>query len=84
MITGVFDLDRETFKLNLTAQNCPFPMVQYYDWTIEVISQDDDDFLADMDGWGIVRANSTGTICLTGSYFYNPNYVIEYTIQIIE
>lgn len=59
-------------------------MIQYYNWTINVISQDNNDFFVDMDGWGVVSSNSTGVICLTGNYIYNSNYQIKYTLRIIE
>lgn len=59
-------------------------MIQYYNWTINVISQDNNDFFVDMDGWGVVSANSTGVICITGNYIYNSNYQIKYTLRIIE
>lgn len=84
LIEDTFDLDYGTYKLNLTAQNSPYPMIQYYNWTISIISQDNDDFFVDMDGWGVVTANSTGVICLTGNYIYNSNYQIKYILRIIE
>ena len=59
-------------------------MIQYYNWTINVISQDNNDFFVDMDGWGVVSANSTRVICLTENYIYNSNYQIKYTLRIIE
>lgn len=59
-------------------------MIQYYNWTINVISQDNNDFFVDMDGWCVVSANFTGVICLTGNYIYNSNYQIKYTLRIIE
>lgn len=46
--------------------------------------QDSDDFFVDMNGWGVVTANSTGVICLTGNYIYNSNYQIKYTLTIKE
>lgn len=46
--------------------------------------QDNDDFFVDMNGWGVVTANSTGVISLTGNYIYNSNYQIKYTLTIKE
>ena len=46
--------------------------------------ENSDNFFVDMNGWGVVTANSTGVICLTGNYIYNSNYQIKYTLRIIE
>ena len=50
LIEDTFNLNNGTYKLALNAQNCPYPMIQYYNWTISVISQDSDNFFVDMNG----------------------------------
>lgn len=83
-LSGEFDLSDGEYTLVLTVTNCPYPMIQYYNWTM----QKDDDVEADMNGWGIVKANTNAntprTIILTGDYIYNMNYKIIYTIYLIK
>jgi len=71
------------YQLALNSSNSPFPMIQYYDWSIYVPSQVND-ITVSMSYWGIVTASGSGHAIITGIYTINPRVTIIINLTILE
>jgi len=69
----------EELYINLTSNNCPYPMIQYYNF--EVIQGSDN---ATINPFGKVTVNTCESIVILGTYTLNENYRIKITINVVE
>ena len=67
------------YKLELNTNNSIFPYIQYYTWEIE-----ENELNINMDNWGFISSNGTGTVVIIGSYIYNPRVTIIINLTILE
>ena len=67
----------EELILDLKANNCPYPHIQYYDF--DIISCEGE---ADMLTFGRVIPYTAGKIIVEGVYCLNSNYIVKVTIDV--
>ncbi|MBE6131090.1 MAG: leucine-rich repeat domain-containing protein [Erysipelotrichaceae bacterium] len=72
-----------TYQLELTNTNCPYPMIQYYNWSINVPCQEND-ISVTMGAWGYITASGPGIAIITGTYELNPRVTIIINLTITE
>lgn len=71
------------YKLGLTIQNSPYPMVQYYTW--QIYYRDDTITSVQLDEYGNVVIKGTGEVIFWGkNYIYNNNYEIRIHVKVTE
>ena len=63
----------------LNTNKSIFPYIQYYTWEIE-----ENELNVNMDNWGFISSNGTGTAVIIGSYIYNPRVTIIINLTILE
>lgn len=63
----------------LNTNNSIFPYIQYYTQKIE-----ENELNVNMDNWGFISSNGTGTVVIIGSYIYNPIVTIIINLTILE
>ena len=63
----------------LNTNNSIFLYIQYYTWEIE-----ENELNVNMDNWGFISSNGTGTVVIIGSYIYNPRVTIIINLTILE
>lgn len=66
------------YKLELDNDNCPYPMIQYYQWQITPI----DNIKVSLDRWGRVTSTGVGQVILTGKYSLNSRITLVITLNI--
>ena len=71
------------YQIELTDDNSPYPMIQYYDWSVYVPCQETD-ITCSMNTWGEITASGPGYATLTGTYTINPRVTIIINLSIIE
>lgn len=74
---------QQHYKINLSAQNCPYPMIQYYQWIVCIERCDTNDFAIILDKWGNVNISGKGEACLEGNYIYNTRFKIRIHILVV-
>lgn len=67
------------YKLELNSSNSPFPMIQYYDWSVE---NQDEDLMVEINNWGYVSSNGVGNVVVIGTYTLNPRVIIYINLTI--
>ena len=72
------------YLLNLNALNCPYPYIQYYDFTIYVPEQVNENFTVTLDEWGYLTSTGTGIVYITGTYRLNPRFVVTIYLRLVE
>lgn len=76
------EYDETPYLLKLNAQNCPFPKITYYNWSISILSEETTSFNYHINQWGYVSVSKTCEICIIGRYLYNGNYTILYFLSV--
>lgn len=77
------NINKGDYKIGLTVQNCPYPIIQYYTWTIDY--KDDTITSIEIDAWGRVKVEGTGELIIRGTnYLYNDKYIVELHLTVIE
>lgn len=71
------------YNFELNDSNCPYPMIQYYDWIIFVPCQEND-ISVTMGAWGYITASGPGIAIITGTYEFNPRVTIIINLSITE
>ena len=69
----------EELYINLTSNNCPYPMIQYY--RFEIIEGSDN---VTINPFGKVIVNTCESIIISGIYTLNDNYRIKIIINVVE
>ena len=69
-----------TYQLELTNTNCPYPMIQYYNWTI--INENDE--TVSLNYWGQVTSTGPGEYVILGTYALNPRVRIYINLSITD
>ena len=68
-----------TYQLELTNTNCPYPMVQYYDWNI--VNENEE--TVSINYWGQVTATNPCECLIIGTYKLNPRVSIYINLSIV-
>ncbi len=68
--------DRRNFKINFEKINCPYPWIQYYNWSLDTKCHNSK-ITVSMDKWGTIKADDRGCFTLTGSYTLNTRITIK-------
>ena len=71
------------YTLELDFSNSPYPMIQYYNWSIDVPSQENN-ISVSMNYFGVITSSGIGYVVLTGVYTINPRVTITITLTINE
>ena len=71
------------YTLELDFSNSPYPMIQYYNWSIDVPSQENN-ISVSMNYFGVITSSGIGYVVLTGVYTINPRVTITITLTITE
>ena len=74
--------ENERYQLKLNSSNCPYPMVQYYDFEIFENTQVNE-FNVELNYWGYVTATSIGNCLIIGTYRLNTRVKIYINLSII-
>ena len=72
--------DTPLYKLELDSTNCPFPMVQYYSWTLF----NESDETVNIDKWGYVTSSGPTEVLVVGTYNLNPRVKIFIHLVVTE
>ena len=71
------------YTLELDFSNSPYPMIQYYNWSIDVPNQENN-ISVSMNYFGVITSSGIGYVVLTGVYTINPRVTITITLTITE
>ena len=71
-----------TYQLELTNTNCPYPMIQYYDFEVYEWVQEGE-FDVSLNYWGQVTATGPGACVIRGTYKLNPRVKLIINLNII-
>ena len=74
-----YSAENGTYQLELTNTNCPYPMIQYYDWNIV----NENEGTVSINYWGQVTATSPCSCVIIGTYKLNPRVKIIINLSII-
>ena len=78
-INQTYDINsNDELILNLTASNCPYPYIQYYEFEITEC-----DGAADIDAFGKVTTYTPCQITVEGVYTLNRNYIVRIIIDVM-
>ena len=72
-----------TYQLELTNTNCPYPMIQYYDFEVYEWVQEGE-FEVSLNYWGQVTATGPGACVIIGTYRLNPRVRIYINLSITD
>ena len=78
-----FSEENGYYNFELNDSNSPYPMIQYYDWSIFVPCQEND-ISVTMGAWGYITASGPGIAIITGTYELNPRVTIIINLTITE
>lgn len=70
------DTDNGTFTLPIDIINCPYPMIQYYDW-VPFWPHEESDYNVTCSIWGTINIESYGCFTLIGTYIYEPSVLVK-------
>lgn len=71
-----------TYQLELNNTNCPYPMIQYYDFEVYEWVQEGE-FDVSLNYWGQVTATGPGACVIIGTYKLNPRVKLIINLNII-
>ena len=71
------------YTLELDFSNSPYPMIQYYNWSIDVPNQENN-ISVSMNYFGVITSSGIGYVVLTGVYTINPRVTITINLTITE
>ena len=74
-----YSAENGTYQLELTNTNCPYPMIQYYDWNI--VNENEE--TVSINYWGQVTATNPCECLIIGTYKLNPRVKIIINLSII-
>ena len=69
-----------TYQLELNNTNCPYPMIQYYNWMIV----NHTNVNVSINNWGNVSSNGPTEVLVVGTYILNPKVRIYIHLLITE
>lgn len=75
------ELENGKFHLDIEKLNCPYPWIQDYIWDI-VIPTTETNLTAEMDAFGYITVNQTGTFTIIGEYTRNSRFKVLITIVV--
>ena len=75
------EIENGGFQLPLEKANCPFPMFQYYNWTLDKTC--DGNYSTTYDQWGVFSANGIGCFTLIGRYQRNTRITVIIHVIIV-
>lgn len=64
------------YNLELTFDNSPYPLFQYYNWNIIIPTSTYPNLNVTINYWGMITTNGTGGCTIYGVSIYNPRIVI--------
>ena len=78
-----YSSENGTYQLELDNSNSPFSIIQYYNWQVEVTSQDNELEVV-LDYWGHVTSTGVGSATITGTYMFNSRVKVIINLIITE
>lgn len=75
------ELENGKFHLDMEKLNCPYPWIQDYTWDI-VIPTSETNLTAQMDAFGYITVNQTGTFTIIGEYKTNSRFKVLITVVV--
>ncbi|HPX83821.1 MAG TPA: hypothetical protein PLR16_00855 [Bacilli bacterium] len=69
------ELTNGKFHFNLEKTNCPYPWLQYYNWSLDTTCHNSG-IIASMDDWGEITVDGPGCFTLTGAYCLNSRVTV--------
>ena len=78
-----YSLKNGKYKLELNDSNSPYPMIQYYDWSVFIPCQENG-INVSMNYWGIITATEPGNAIITGVYQINTRVKIVIYLKVVE